>query len=79
MHNLGLIEQEQGNYPRAFELYEQSLSIKEELGAELGKPNTLHQMGMIAHVIGDNSRAMFLTQASYQIRKERSDQSGIIE
>ena len=77
LHNLGLIAQVQGKYPRAFELYEQSLSIKEELGSELGKANTLHQMGMIAHVIGDNSRAMAFTQVSYQIRRERNDQSGI--
>jgi tetratricopeptide (TPR) repeat protein len=46
-HNLGMIQQQQGNYEEAVKKYNQSLKIKEELGDKSGIAYTLHQIGRI--------------------------------
>ncbi|OPY52825.1 MAG: photosystem I assembly protein Ycf3 [Methanosaeta sp. PtaU1.Bin112] len=42
-----MIHQDQGNYPEAVKLYEQSLEIKKDLGDKSGIARSLGQMGRI--------------------------------
>lgn len=47
IHNLGILLQERGDYPKALEFYEKSLKITEELGDPASLAATLGQMGKL--------------------------------
>ncbi|MFI5450096.1 MAG: tetratricopeptide repeat protein [Candidatus Bathyarchaeia archaeon] len=47
LHNLGMIEQDRGNYDKARQFYGSSLDIHRKLGDQFGIAATLHQLGMI--------------------------------
>jgi len=46
-HNMGIIQQDQGNYKEAVNLYNQSLEIEKELGNKSGIASTLGQLGIV--------------------------------
>nr|MBA2392635.1 CHAT domain-containing protein [Ktedonobacteraceae bacterium] len=76
LHQMGIIAQDQGDYPEARRLYAQSLAIKEQLGDLNGKANTLHQMGMIAQKQGDYPEARRLYAQSLAIYEQLGNLSG---
>ena len=77
LHNLGLIEQDQGNYEEAEKLYKQSQKINEELGNKSGIAKNLHQLGMIQEDQGNYEEAEKLYKQSQKINEELGNKSGI--
>ena len=62
---LGIIAQDQGDYPEARQLYGQSLAIFERLDNQSGRASTLHQLGALAYKQGDFEHALtYAVQAS---------------
>jgi tetratricopeptide (TPR) repeat protein len=76
-HNLGIVEQQMGDYAEAERLYGQSLKIDEELGDKSGISRSLHQLGMIKQDTGDYAEAEKLYGQSLKINEELGDRSGI--
>jgi tetratricopeptide (TPR) repeat protein len=58
LHNLGVLQQAQGNYAEALRLYEQSLKVKEALGDKAGVAISLGQLGKLAQDQGRHREAM---------------------
>ncbi|MEZ4687766.1 MAG: tetratricopeptide repeat protein [Bacteroidia bacterium] len=58
LNNIGLIYNDQGNYPRALEYYQNSLAIKEELGDQKGIAGGLVNIGIIYYGQGNYPRAL---------------------
>jgi tetratricopeptide (TPR) repeat protein len=58
LHQLGMIHQDQGDYDKAIEKFNQSLKIKEELGDKSGIANTLGQIGRIYETREDHKNAL---------------------
>jgi len=52
-----MIAQDQGNYPEARRLYEESLKLKRELGDKSGIAKTLGQLGKLAEQEKDDATA----------------------
>src|SRR5207244_1207906 len=64
LHQLGIIAQDQGDYPEARRLYEQSLATFERLGYLRGKATSLHQLGVLAYEQGEIENALkYIIQA----------------
>ena len=47
LHQLAMLQQDQGNYPEALRLYRQSLETFEELGDRVHIAATMHQIGTV--------------------------------
>ena len=58
-----------GDYGQAWQFYQESLRISEELGNRAGVAQTLHQLGMLAQAMGDYGQArQFYEQAAETFR-----------
>ena len=57
LHQLGMIQQDQGNYKEAEELYRESLDIERSLGDKKGIAISLHQRGRIQEKQGIYKKA----------------------
>ena len=64
---------EQGDIPKAFALWQQSLEIKEQIGDVKGKSNTLNNMAHIIAEQGDIPKAFTLWQESLEISEQIGD------
>jgi predicted ATPase/class 3 adenylate cyclase len=69
----GHLARQQGDYLRARELHEQSLSLFRAGDDRLGAARQLNALGEIAHHLGDYARAMELNKESLSIRREIGD------
>jgi len=58
LHQLAMLHQDQGEYPQAHTLYQQSLAIAEELGDRSGAAITLHQLGLLCEKEGQLQQAV---------------------
>ena len=77
LSNLGMIEEQRGNYDEAKRLYNGSLTIKRKLGDQLGIANTLANLGMIEQNRGNYDEAKRLYNESLEMEKRLGDQLGI--
>jgi len=77
LHHLGIIHQDQGDYDKAIEKYNQSLEIVKELGNKGGIASTLHELGMIHAAQGDYDKAIEKYNQSLEIEKELGNKGGI--
>ena len=77
VQKLGIHAQKMGNYPKARQLFQQSLKISQELGYKSGMSRSLHQMGMLAQDTGKYDEARKLYQRSLKISQELGDKSGM--
>jgi len=75
--NLGIAAEQQGDYEEARRLYQESLTIEEELGDRLGIALSKHELGVLAQGQGDYREARRLYQESLAIREELGDRLGM--
>ena len=76
LHDMSRIVAQQGDIPRAMELYEQSLELKERIGDVAGKAATLHNMAGVLAQQGDIPRAMALWHESLGLKERIGDVRG---
>jgi len=77
LYGAGLLAWQQGDYPAARSLYEQSLAIHRQLGNQKGIANALDNLGLVAENQGDFSAARALHEESLDIYRQLGDQKGI--
>ncbi len=75
-HEMAYIYTLRGDLEEAMRLYQESLRIKEALGDQQGKSDTLHEMATIYTLRGDLDTAMRLYQESLRIQEALGDQQG---
>ncbi len=76
LNNMGYVYKEQGNIPKALELYNQSLKLREEIGDKRGIANSLNNIGRIYNNRGDIPSALDCYTKSLRIQNEIGDKQG---
>ena len=77
LNGAGNLAFNQGDYETARLLYEESLSIRRELGDKQGIALSLNGLGIVAYLQGDYSSSRALYEESLSIRRELKDTWGI--
>jgi predicted ATPase/DNA-binding SARP family transcriptional activator len=77
LNGAGVLASNQGDYPAAMALYEESLMISRELGDRQGAAWPLHHLGLMAAHRGDYTTARALHEESLEIWRELEDKQGI--
>ena len=77
LHNLGLIEQDQGHYHEAEKLYNKSLKIVEQLGDKSGIAGTIGQIGILFYLQGEFKKAIKNYSKSLKLFKQIGNKYGI--
>ncbi|QBS40383.1 tetratricopeptide repeat protein [Nocardia sp. CS682] len=77
VHRLGVLAQRRGDYAEAQRLYQQSLTIKEELGDRAGMATGYGQLGVLAHDRGDYAEAELRLQQAVTIFEELGSRAGM--
>jgi len=73
----GILAWKQGDYPAAHALYEQSLTMRRELGDRKGVGAVLNNQGLLAYEQGDYAAARLLHEESLAIDRELGDRWGV--
>ena len=73
LHNMGMLEQDTGNYAQAHRLYLQSLEINERLGDRAGVAYTLGQLGILAYLQADYKDARDFYKRVLEISRDLKD------
>ncbi len=73
----GLVAYEQGDYPSARAMLEESLALSREIGDKSGIAHSLNNLGLVAMEQGDYSSARALYEESLALRRELGDKWGI--
>ncbi|MEO8134062.1 MAG: tetratricopeptide repeat protein [Betaproteobacteria bacterium] len=73
----GVMAAQQGDYPAARVLYDESLAIRRQLGDRVGTATSLGNLANLAAAQGDYSSARALHEESLAIRSVLGDRSGI--
>jgi tetratricopeptide (TPR) repeat protein len=73
----GILAWKQGDYPAAHALYEQSLTMRRELGDRRGVGAVLNNQGLLAYEQGDYAAARVLHEESLAIDRELGDRWGV--
>ena len=76
-HQLGIIAQEQRDFPTAEGWYKKSLAIKEKQGNEHGAATTYHQLGRIAEEQRDFTTAEGWYRKSLAIKEKQGATSTV--
>jgi tetratricopeptide (TPR) repeat protein len=76
LHAAASLATRQGDYDRAAELSEQSLSLWEELGDTSGTARSLLSLGTVAAEQGDRERAISLSERAAELYRESGDRRG---
>ncbi|MDE3091423.1 MAG: tetratricopeptide repeat protein, partial [Chloroflexota bacterium] len=76
LHGLGVMAHDQGDYEQARSLYEQALTLRQELGDGLGVAALLSNLGLVAQEQSDYPQATSFYKKSLKIRQELNDQWG---
>lgn len=79
LNGAGMLAFQQGDFPRAAALAEESLSLGRALGDKLGTVGALNILGFYACATGDYSRATALGSESLTICQELADPLGIAD
>ncbi|MBI3661212.1 tetratricopeptide repeat protein, partial [Candidatus Acetothermia bacterium] len=77
LNGAGNLAFDQGDYAAARSLYQESLTIKRELGDKRGIAASLNNLGNVAYVQGDYVAARSFHQESLTIKRELGDKRGI--
>jgi non-specific serine/threonine protein kinase len=73
----GTSSQNQGDYPEAQAMFEESLSIARERGERRHLGSALNNLGTLAYLRGDYPRAREMYEESLAVRRELADLAGI--
>ncbi len=76
--NLGTVYDNQGNYPKAQELHQQSLAINRQQQDRADEATNLNNLGAVALHQGDYAKATQLIQQALKITVEQDNHSAII-
>ena len=76
LHAAGSLATRQGDYEWAAALFEQSLSLSEELGDPSGTARSLLSLGTVAAERGDQERAIELSERAAELYQESGDRRG---
>jgi non-specific serine/threonine protein kinase len=76
LHAAGSLATRQGDYESAGALFEESLTISEELGDAAGTARSLLSLGTIAAEQGDQERAIELSERAAELYVESDDRRG---
>ncbi len=76
LFNYAELVAQQGDVKRALELWQQSLSLKEQIGDVQGNAATLHNMAGVIAQQGDVKRALELWQQSLSLKEQIGDVKG---
>ncbi|WP_414581184.1 tetratricopeptide repeat protein [Scytonema sp. PCC 10023] len=76
IHNLGRLKADTGDIEGAIALFEQSLSLTEQIGDVHGKAATLHQLGILNANTGDIEGAIALFEQSLSLTEQIGDVQG---
>lgn len=71
----GALARDQGDYPKARALHEESLSIKRETDDMRGIVNSLTNLGLVAQDQGDNTSARLLYEEALEVNQEVGNRS----
>ncbi|MBU7046763.1 MAG: tetratricopeptide repeat protein, partial [Theionarchaea archaeon] len=74
---LGIVYQELGEYEKALECYERSLTVFEEYDDKINISANLGNIGLIHHRKGDYEKALEYYEESLKIQEELGNKSGI--
>jgi tetratricopeptide (TPR) repeat protein len=77
LHQLGMLQQAQGNYAEAVGLYEQSRQVLEALGDKVGVASSLHQLGNVQYLQGNYAEAVGLYEQSLKLKEALGDKAGV--
>jgi tetratricopeptide (TPR) repeat protein len=77
IHHLGIIAQARGDYTTAEDLYRQSLTLKENLGARAGVASSHHNLGSVAEARGDYATAEDLYHRALTLNEKLGDRAGV--
>ena len=76
LHAAGSLATRQGDYESAGALFEESLTISEELGDAAGTARSLLSLGTVAAEQGDQERAIELSERAAKLYEESDDRRG---
>ncbi|WP_139295214.1 tetratricopeptide repeat protein, partial [Planktothrix tepida] len=74
--NLGLAYWSQGQYQKAIEFFQQSLSTSQEIGDHNGVANSLNNLGLAYRSLGQYQKTIEFNQQSLSIFQEIGDRNG---
>ncbi|MEX0270507.1 tetratricopeptide repeat protein [Leptolyngbyaceae cyanobacterium UHCC 1019] len=74
-NNLGSVYDDQGNYPKAQELYQQSLAINQQQRDRADEANNLNNLGIVALHQGNYAKATQLIRQALKIGVEQDNRS----
>jgi predicted ATPase/DNA-binding XRE family transcriptional regulator len=77
LNGAGMLAGAQGDHAWAIRRYEESLSLRRELGDTMGIAQGLNNLGLIVSKQGDDSRAAVLYEESLALRRELDDAMGM--
>jgi len=77
LHNIGNVYHVKGDYDKALDYYERSLSIKEELGNKRGIVKILINIGIVYWKKGDYEKALDYLERSLAIQEEVGNKRGM--
>ena len=77
LHGAGVLASEQGDYPAARALHEESLAIRRVLGDRRGIAASLSNLGVMAQEQSDYAAAQVLRQESLALFRELGDRRGV--
>ncbi|MGA1839050.1 MAG: tetratricopeptide repeat protein [bacterium] len=77
LHNLGIIEQGQGEYEKALSMYEEARKIAERIGDVAGVSASYHNIGAIYQDRGDYDKALSMFEESRKIKERIGDVAGL--
>ena len=76
---LGRVTRDQGDYPRAEDLYRQCLDLRRDLGDPRGAASALAGLGITLGLCGKTSEGLAALKESLKMRLERGDRIGVAE
>ncbi len=76
-NNLGAVYDDQGNYPKAQELYQQSLAINRQQQDRAGEAKNLNNLGVVALNQGNYAKATQFIQQALKIAVKQDNRSEI--
>ena len=77
VQSAGTLAAQQGDYPAAAELYEESLALRRELGDKRGTANLLNNLGVLARFEGDLATARARYEESLALLRSLSDRAAV--